>query len=122
MKTIFITFFDIKDTYIVHFEYTAQGQTVSQAYYYVEILKQLHEAVCWKWAGLWPNNWIIHHDNATAQKALSVTQFLAQKLITEMEHPPCSPNLAPNDFWLFPEIKCALKIWRFQDIEDIQKK
>jgi hypothetical protein len=41
MKTI-ITFFDIKCT--VHFEFIPQGQTVSQAYY-VELLKQLREAV-----------------------------------------------------------------------------
>jgi hypothetical protein len=29
--------------------------------------------------------------------------------------------LAPNDFWLFPEIKYALKWQRLQDTEDIQK-
>jgi hypothetical protein len=39
-----------------------------------------------------------------------------------MENPLCSPDLAPNDFWLFPEIKSALKGWRFQDMEHIQKK
>jgi hypothetical protein len=27
-------------------------------------------------------------------------QFLTQKSITEMKHPSCSPDLAPNDFWL----------------------
>jgi len=42
-------------------------------------------------------------------------QFLAQKFITEMEHPPYSPYLASNDFWLFPKIKSALKGQRFQD-------
>jgi hypothetical protein len=52
---------------------------------------------------------------------LSSKQFLAQKSIAEIEDPPCSPDLAPNDFWLFPEIKSALKGRRFQDIEDIQK-
>jgi hypothetical protein len=51
----------------------------------------------------------------------SVKQFLAQKSITEMEHPPYSPDLAPNVFGLFPEIKSALKGLRFQDIEHIKK-
>jgi hypothetical protein len=37
-----------------------------------------------------------------------------------MEHPPSSPDLAPNDFWLFTEIKCALKERRFQNSEDIK--
>jgi hypothetical protein len=36
----------------------------------------------------------------------AVMQFLVQKLITEIEHPLYSPNLAPNDFWLwlFPSL------------------
>jgi hypothetical protein len=42
-------------------------------------------------------------------KVLSVKNFLAQKLITEMEHPPYSPDSAPNYFWLFPEINSVLK-------------
>jgi hypothetical protein len=43
---------------------------------------------------LCPHNWIIHYDNAPAYRALSVKQFLAQKSITEREHPPYYPDLA----------------------------
>jgi hypothetical protein len=42
MKTVLITFFDIKG--IVRFEFIPQGLTFNQAYY-VEIFKQLHETV-----------------------------------------------------------------------------
>jgi hypothetical protein len=50
-----------------------------------------------------------------------VKQFLVQKSITEINHPPSSPDLAPNDFWLFPKIKFALRGRRFQGIiEDIK--
>jgi transposase len=70
---------------------------------------------------LWPNDWILHHDNAPAHKALFVKQFLAQRSITEMEHPPYSPDLDPNDFLLFPKIKSALKRRKFQDTGDIKK-
>jgi hypothetical protein len=52
---------------------------------------------------------------------LFVKKFLAQKLI-DMQHPPYSPNLALNDFWLFPKMKSALKGRRFQGNEDIQTK
>jgi hypothetical protein len=38
-----------------------------------------------------------------------------------MEHPPYSSDFAPNDFWLFPKIKSALKGQRFQDNEDIHR-
>jgi hypothetical protein len=37
----------------------------------------------------------------------SVKYFLAQKSITEMKHPPCSPDLALNDVWLFPKIRLS---------------
>jgi len=53
MKTVFITFFDIKG--IIHFEFISQDQTVNQTYY-VKILKWLHEFVSRKGPKLWPNN------------------------------------------------------------------
>jgi hypothetical protein len=85
MKPMLITVFDIKG--IVHFAFIAKGQTVNQAYY-MSVLKRLREAMCIERPELWPNNWILHHDNAPAHKALSVKQFVAQKSITELEHPP----------------------------------
>jgi hypothetical protein len=45
---------------------------------------------------------------------------MTQKSITEIEHPPYSRHLAPNDFWPF-KIKSALKGRRFHDTEDIKK-
>jgi hypothetical protein len=49
---------------------------------------------------------MLHNDNIPVHKALSVKQFLAKKSITEMEHTPHSPDLASNDFCLFPKIVC----------------
>jgi hypothetical protein len=87
MKTMLITFFYIK--VIVHFEFIPQHQTVNQAYY-VETLKQLHEAVHRKRPELWANDLVLHHDNAPTRKVLSVKQFMASNSITEMKHPPSS--------------------------------
>jgi histone-lysine N-methyltransferase SETMAR len=75
----------------------------------MEKFKWLHEVVGRKRPKLWSSDLVLHHDNAPAHKALSVKQYLTLKSITEVEHPPCSPDLAPNDFWLFPKIKSALK-------------
>jgi hypothetical protein len=85
MNKTLITFFDIEG--VVHFEFIPQGQTVNQAHY-VEILKRLREAVSRKRPELWPNDWILHHNNDPGHMAVPVKQFLAQKLITEVEHPP----------------------------------
>jgi hypothetical protein len=65
--------------------------------------------------------WILQNDNAPVHDALRVHEFLAKKSITKMDHPPCSPHLAPCDFWLFPKLKIALKGQRLVDIPDIQR-
>jgi hypothetical protein len=53
--------------------------------------------MCRKRPEPWPIDQILHHDIASAHSVLSVKQFLAQKLITEVEHLPCSSDLVPND-------------------------
>ena len=65
--------------------------------------------------------WILHHDNAPAHTALSVREFLATNQITVLEHPAYSPDLAPNEFFLFPKIKEILKGRHFDDINDIRR-
>jgi hypothetical protein len=51
---------------------------------------------------------------------LSSSFWPKNRLLKWITHPV--PNLALNDFWLFPNIKSALKGRRFQDIEGIQNK
>jgi histone-lysine N-methyltransferase SETMAR len=63
---------------------------------------------------------ILRHDNAPAYPSLRVSRFLAGKGISAMDHPPCSPELAPSDFWLFPNLKSVLKGKRFSDVEDMK--
>jgi hypothetical protein len=55
-----------------------------------------------------------------ALTALSVRELLASKQITVLKHLPYSPDLAPNDFFLFPKIKETLKGKHFDDIDDIR--
>ena len=62
---------------------------------------------------------ITHHDNAPAHSALSVSEFLATKRITVLEHRAYSPDLAPNDFFLLLKIKEILKGRHFDDIDGI---
>ena len=117
IKTMLICFFDIKG--MVHHEFLEQGDTMNQ-YRYLDILKRLRESVRRKRPHLWPDGWLLHHDNAPPHVALSVRQFLASKSVATVEHPPYSPDLVPSDFWLFPKLKTGLKGHRFQDASDIQ--
>jgi hypothetical protein len=47
-------------------------------------------------------------------------EFLASKLITVLEHPPYSPDLAPRHFFLCPNIKKISKGRYFDDTDDIR--
>jgi hypothetical protein len=104
----------------VHFEFIPQGQTVNQAYC-VKIQKRLHEAVRGKRPELWPNDWILHHDSAPAHKALSVKQFVAQKI----DYWNGTRNLfqwfGSKCSLLFRKIKSSLKGRRFQDLKNTEK-
>ena len=53
-------------------------------------------------------------------KNKSKEEFLATKQITVLEHSAYSPDLAPNDFFLFPKIKEILKGRHFDDNDDIR--
>lgn len=56
---------------------------------------------------------VLHHDNASAHTAKNTNDYLEAKNIKLMSHCPYSPDLAPNDFFLFPKIKKIMRGRRF---------
>jgi hypothetical protein len=55
---------------------------------------------------LWRSGeWLIHHDNTPAHMALQIRQFFTFQGMTLVPHPTYSPDLAPADFFCFPEWK-----------------
>jgi [histone H3]-lysine36 N-dimethyltransferase SETMAR len=116
-KVLLVTFFDIKG--IVHYEYLEEGQTINKEIY-LNILRRLRESIRLKRKEMWSSkNWILHHDNARPHTATSVLTFLAQNGTPILQQPAYSPDLAPNDFFLFPKLKMALKGSRFDTREVI---
>jgi histone-lysine N-methyltransferase SETMAR len=101
-KIMLVRFFDHKG--IVHYGFIAQEQTLNQECY-LELLTGLWETVQRKRPELWPDKWILHHDNASAHDSLRVREDLVNKSITKMDHPPYSSDLAPCDFRIFPKLK-----------------
>jgi histone-lysine N-methyltransferase SETMAR len=104
-----IYLFDIRGT--IHFEFVPKETIVDHAFY-VEVLKRLFDAVRRKRGELWRDRaLILHHYNAPEYSSLRVSQILAGKGISAMDHPPYSPDLAPADFLLFPKLKeCFSKV------------
>jgi hypothetical protein len=53
--------------------------------------------------------------------SLLIREFLTNQEMTVMPQPPYSPDLAPEDFFLFPNLKSTLKGRRFQTVEEIKE-
>jgi hypothetical protein len=65
-------------------------------------------------------NWILHHHNAPAHRAVTTNEFLAKNNIPSLPQPPYSLDIAPCDFFLFPQLNETMKGRRFDYVEDIQ--
>ena len=61
---------------------------------------------------------VLHHDNASCHTSHLTTDFLNTQKIELMGHPPYNPDLAPNDFFLFPNIKNKLRGQQFSSAEE----
>jgi len=102
-----VVFFDWKG--VVQHEFVPRDQMVNKQLYQ-EVLASLREAVRRKRPELWENQtWMLLHDNAPAHASLLIRSYPAKHQTSVVPHPPCSPDLAPADFFLFPELKTTLK-------------
>lgn len=60
---------------------------------------------------------LLHQDNAPAHTAAKTIDFLHDSGVQLLPHPPHSPDLAPSDFFLFPEAKKRLRGKRFESVD-----
>jgi len=113
IKVMLVVFFDWKGN--VH------CQMVNKQLYQ-EVLARLRDAVCRKKPELWENHiWMLHHNNAPGHASLLIRSYLAKHQTSIVLHPPCSLDLAPADFFLFPNLKTTLKECYFKTTEEIQE-
>ena len=60
---------------------------------------------------------LFHQDNAPAYNSILVTDYLSMMGIKTVPHRPFSLDLAPCDFWLFPN----LRVCRYERIEEMKE-
>ena len=99
------------------------GQAVNKEWY-LNVLCQLRGTIQgkWKWPQLWAlGYWQLHHNNPPAHASHTMQRFLVKHQITQVTQPPYSPDCAPCNFWLLPNLKPPLKGKRFQAIDEIQE-
>jgi len=107
-----IAFFNIDG--LVRHEFVPTGQTVNKEFHKT-VLQSLRNAVRRHRPKKWSSsNWILHHDNAPAHKAITTNEFLAKHNILSLPQPPYSPD------FLFPQLKKTMKGHRLDYAEDIQ--
>ena len=64
---------------------------------------------------------LIHHDNAPAQTAFSLTRFLFDSKVPTIPQPPYSPDVAPPDYFLFPNLKTPMKGHHFRTFDKVKE-
>lgn len=119
VKTMLMCFYDSKG--IIHKEFVPERHTVT-ANFYLSVLKRLLKRILRvrpEYSS--PACWFLLPDNEPAYRAVAVQEFLAQKRVCILNHPPYSQDLSLCDYFLFPKLKLSLKGRLFEDIHDIQK-
>ena len=113
-----VSFYDSKG--IIYHQFVPQGQTVTGSFY-LSVLESLWKRIRRvrpEYSA--PGSWFLLHDNAPVHRAVAVQEFLAQKQVCVLNHPPYSPDLSPCDYFLFSKLKLPLKGCLFEDVQDIQ--
>ena len=118
-KLLMIPFFD--STSIIYMHWVPTEQTVNKEYY-VEVLREFRKRFLGKRPVLFKSGqWHFHRDNTPVHNSILVTDYLTKMGIKTVLHPPCSPGLAPCDFWLFPKLKEKRWGCRYETIEEMKE-
>lgn len=104
---------------ILFIDYLEKGKTVNGTYY-AAILKKLRVAIREKRRGKLASEVLLHHDNAPAHSSKVGVAALGECGFEPIRYPPYSPDLAPSDYFLFPQLKKSLRGKRFSSVEDLK--
>ena len=114
-QTLDDPFFD--STGMIYMHWVPTGQTVNKEYY-VEVLRELRKRFHGKWPALLKSGqWFFHQDNAPVYSSILVTDYLTKMGIKTVPQPPYSLDVAPCDFWLFPQLTGC----RYETIEEMKE-
>jgi len=73
------------------------------------LLVQLNDILKEKCSGKITKEVLFFHDNAPAHRALAAQKKLAYLGFQCLDHPPCSPDLTPPDYRLFPGLEKTIE-------------
>jgi hypothetical protein len=100
-EVLLVTFFDWQG--VILKEFVPEGEAIN-AVYYKGVMERLVNRIRLVIPDMCESgDWFLLRDNAPSNNATIVKQFLAQRKVTVLDHPPNSADLAPADYF------CSLK-------------
>ena len=99
-------------------DYLPKGHTITGEYY-SDLLKRLRESIKKKRPGMITKGVLFHQDNAPAHSSMLAMATIRDCGFQLVPHPPYSPDLAPSDFHLFPNLKKDLAGQRYTTDEEV---
>jgi len=116
-KIMSTVFWDREGVLLVDF--LESGSTINYERY-CETLKRLRRAIQNKRRGKLCSKVLFFHDNAHPHTTNGTREFLDHFGWEVFDHPPYSPDFAPSDYHLFPNMKTWLATRRFDDDAEMQ--
>ncbi|EFA09485.1 Histone-lysine N-methyltransferase SETMAR-like Protein [Tribolium castaneum] len=101
-------------------DYKEKGVSITGEYY-DRLLEQLKEAIKEKRRGKWTRGVLLLQDNAPVHKSHVAMTALHRFGFQSLVHPPYSPDLAPSDYFLFPNLKKELRGKKFRTDEAVKE-
>ncbi len=117
-------FFDCEGPILIHF--LEQGSTVTSEEY-CRVLANLRENMHRKRPGMWQKqldgycSFLLHQDNATPHMASISIVAMGENSVDMLAHPAYSPDLAPCDFCIFPNLKDELRGHAFRNVNKLKQ-
>lgn len=88
--------------------------------YYAHLMKKLRQAIKDNRRGKLTRGVLLLHDNAPVHKSRVAQAAIRECGFEELNHPAYSPDLAPSDYYLFPNLKKHLKGKRYKDDNEVK--
>ena len=95
-------------------EYLPRGTTIN-GLCYTSIIERLHSVIVEKGSAKVSRGMLLLHDNAPIHKCDIVQAAIRQAGFIELNHPAYSPDIAPSDYPLFPNLK-FLRLKNFSSV------
>jgi histone-lysine N-methyltransferase SETMAR len=99
-------------------DYIEKGKTITREYYSNLLTRLDEKKIVRKIPVCKGKKFTFHQDSAPAHKSVLAMGKLRDLHYESLEHPPYSPDVAPSDFSLFPNLKLFLAGQRFSSNEE----